>query len=72
MSIYDRIKSDYENFIDKNSNEETIIRYITEMNYIEKLEELAIKDNIVDELEFLKSKKEFILKILKEKGIQKK
>lgn len=72
MSVYAKIKSDYENFIEKKSNEETITRYITEMNFIEKLENLAIKENLTDELSFIQSKKELVIRLLKEKGIQKK
>ena len=72
MSVYDRIKSDYENFVEKNSKEETITRYITELNYIEKLESIAIKNNLDNELENIRLKKETILNSLKEKGIEKK
>lgn len=72
MSVYDKIKSDYENFIEKNSMEENITRYITEMNFLEKLEELAIKNNLENELIDIKSKKEVVINKLKEKGFQKK
>ena len=67
-----KASGDYENFIEKKSNEETITRYITEMNFIEKLENLAIKENLTDELSFIQSKKELVIRLLKEKGIQKK
>ncbi|MBQ8886801.1 MAG: hypothetical protein IJY61_03780 [Candidatus Gastranaerophilales bacterium] len=72
MSVYEKIKSDYENFVEKNSKEENITRYITEMNYLEKLEELAVKNNLEKELIDIKSKKEVVLNKLKEKGLQKK
>lgn len=72
MSVYDRIKSDYEQFLLKNNQEETISRYIAEMNFIEKLEELAVKNNLENELIDIKSKKEVVLNKLKEKGVQKK
>ena len=62
----------YENFVEKNSKEENITRYITEMNYLEKLEELAVKNNLEKELIDIKSKKEVVLNKLKEKGLQKK
>ena len=70
MSVYENIKKEYTKFLEKNSENRAVLTYITEMSFLEKLEELATEEDLQDELTFIKTKKEEITKILKEKGIQ--
>ena len=72
MSIYENIKKEYIKFLEKNSKNRAVLTYITEMSFLKKLEELALKENLQDELAYIKTKKEEVTAILKEKGIQQK
>lgn len=72
MSIYQSIKKEYIKFLEKNSKNRAVLTYITEMSFLKKLEELAIKENLQDELTFITEKKEEVSAFLKTKGIQQK
>ena len=68
--LFNILNSQYLDFIEKNKDKNSITRYITEMNFIKKLEEIATKANLVKELEDLKIKKEEVLKSLNKKGVK--
>lgn len=72
MSIYESIKKEYTKFLEKNSKNRAVLTYITEMSFLKKLEELAIKENLQDELTFITDKQKEVSAILKQKGIQQK
>ena len=72
MNIYENIKKEYIKFLEKNSKNRAVLTYITEMSFLKKLEELAIKENLQDELTFIIDKQKEVSAILKEKGIKQK
>ena len=67
LKLYKIIK-----FLEKNSKNRAVLTYITEMSFLKKLEELAIKENLQDELTFIIDKQKEVSAILKEKGIKQK
>lgn len=69
-SLFYILNSQYINFVEENKNKDTISRYITEMNFIKKLEEIATKENLINELEHLKIEKEKVLNFLNKKGVK--
>lgn len=69
-SLFYILNSQYINFVEENKNKDTISRYITEMNFIKKLEEIATKENLLNELEHLKIEKEKVLNFLNKKGVK--
>ena len=69
-SLFYILNSQYMNFVEENKNKDTISRYITEMNFIKKLEEIATKENLLNELEHLKIEKEKVLNFLNKKGVK--
>lgn len=72
LQLFKLLKSQYLNFVQKNEDNDTITRYITEMNFIKKLEEIALNCNLTQEMEEIRVKKEKIIKLLEEKGIHSK
>ena len=69
-SLFYILNSQYINFVEENKNKDTISRYITEMNFIKKLEEIATKEKLINELEHLKIEKEKVLNFLNKKGVK--
>lgn len=69
-SLFYILNSQYISFVEKNKNKDTISRYITEMNFLKKLEEIATKENLINELEHLKIEKEKVLNFLNKKGVK--
>ncbi|MBQ4078446.1 hypothetical protein IJD15_04630 [bacterium] len=69
-SLFYILNSQYMNFVEENKNKDTISRYITEMNFIKKLEEIATKEKLINELEHLKIEKEKVLNFLNKKGVK--
>lgn len=68
--IYDRLKAQYEDFQVENSTTKSPIKYITELNFLKKMEEFVVENNLEPELEFIKSRKELILIELEKLGIK--
>lgn len=70
LQLFNLLKSQYLNFVKKNKENDTITRYITEMNFISKLEKIALNGNLTQELENISVQKEKITKLLEAKGIR--
>lgn len=67
---FNLLKSQYLNFIEQNKDKETISRYLTEMNFINKLEEMASKNNFSEEASFIKGNKDKVLSNLEKFGVR--
>ena len=67
---FDLLKSQYLKFIEQNKDKQTITRYLTEMNFIKKLEEIANKNNFSEEVSFIKTNKDNALSNLDKFGVR--
>ena len=67
---FNLFKSQYLNFVEQNQDKQTITRYLTEMNFLKKLEEQAISNHFVEELDELMDRKNIVLKELEKYGVR--
>lgn len=67
---FDLFKTQYLKFVEQNEDKKTITRYLTEMNFLKKLEEQAIENNFLEEIEELKNRKNIVLKELEKYGVR--
>ena len=67
---FNLFKTQYLKFVEQNEDKKTITRYLTEMNFLKKLEEQAIENNFTEEIEDLKNRKNIVLKELEKYGVR--
>ena len=67
---FNLFKTQYLKFVEQNKDKQTITRYLTEMNFLKKLEEQALSNNFVEEIEEFKKRRELVLKELEKLGVR--
>ena len=69
-AIYEKIKQEYNRFKETKRETNKITKHLTELNYINKLEEIAKRNNFKEEFSYLYEQKQIVLKFLKDTGIE--